>query len=112
MKNESTDERIEQLQKMLQLAPNEVFVLYALGLEYQKISEFEKAIAYFDRVLANDKNYLAAYYQKSIALAEINQITAAINTLESGLAMAKAQGNFKTVAEMNNLKMNLKLELD
>lgn len=112
MKNESPNTRLEQLQKMLQASPKDAFIAYVLGLEYQKINDQAKAIECFDLALLADANYLAAYYQKAISLAESTQTQAAVDTLTEGLLAAKAQGDTKTQAEMNNLRMNLLIELD
>lgn len=112
MKNESTEDRIIQLQKMLHASPNDVFLAYALGLEYQKRIDHLKAISCFELALSIDTHYLAAYYQKAISQVETNQISHALETLEEGISDATKQGDSKTLAEMKNFKMNLLLELD
>lgn len=112
MKNESESTRVEQLQKMLQLAPKDAFLAYALGLEYQKLNKHAAACSFFDKALETDSQYLAAYYQKAISLYAHELVKEAIECLEIGLGAAKALGDTKAQAEMNNFKMNLLLELD
>lgn len=112
MKNESTEDRIIHLQKMFQASPNDVFLAYVLGLEYQKREDFLQAISCFEMAISLDPNYLAAYYQKALSLVEVSQKKIALETLELGIERAKALGDNKTLAEMNNLRMNMLIDLD
>lgn len=112
MKNESERARLQQLQKMLESAGGDVFVVYAMGLEHQKLNEHEQAALAFEKAIQKDGNYLAAYYQKAISLSAIDQIQEALNCLELGVEAAQTLGDTKSLAELKNLHMNLLLELD
>src|SRR5688572_4705288 len=56
--------RLQQLQKMLEAAPDDTFLLYGIGMEYKKAGDPERAVEHFNRVLQIDPGYCYAYYQR------------------------------------------------
>ena len=73
---------------MLINTPNDCFLLHALGLEYIKIGEIEKALLAFQHVIASDKNYVGTYYHLAKAFEKINRIKDAVKTYEQGIIVA------------------------
>ncbi|MDI6704561.1 MAG: tetratricopeptide repeat protein [bacterium] len=55
---------IDLLERYLEKRPKDVHILYQLGLIYQRIGEFKKAIHYFDKSLEDIKEY-SSLFQKS-----------------------------------------------
>lgn len=85
--------RREKLSKMLETEPRDVFLNYALAMELLKDGPAEQAVAQFDRVIALDENYVAAYLQKAQALMRVQRIDEAKASLKSGIVAAKAVGD-------------------
>jgi len=102
--------RIEELKKMLKEEPNDSFLNYALALEHSKLNELPQAIALMESVLANDNNYLGAYYSLGKLYEERGQLPEAITTYKQGIVTAKKQNNAKAQRELNEALMMLETE--
>ena len=96
----SSSARIAQLQEMLKEDSNDIFLHYALGLEYAKEqSTFSTAEAQFKLVVQIDENYLAAYYQLGQLYEQWQKVPEALEYYKSGQAKAKTVGNRKSANE-------------
>ncbi len=110
MKNESENKRIEQLLALLQSQPHDVFVQYALALEWKKEGQLDKAIQAMEQLLETRPDYLAAYYQLGHLLLDNGQHDKAISTFENGIQLAIASQDLKTLSELKNAKINAQIE--
>lgn len=95
--------RIDQLQKLLAAEPDDVFLNFALAIELAKGGRREEGVAQFDKVLALDPNYVAAYYHKANTLIALERAEAARTTLETGIAQARSIGEAHAASEMATL---------
>jgi tetratricopeptide (TPR) repeat protein len=93
--------RLEQLQQMLQQEPGDEFLQYAICMEFMSAGDFAKAADGLHKLLRTNENYLAAYYQLGKCLEALGQPAAARSIYEEGVKIAKAQGNNKTLNELN-----------
>jgi len=92
--------RLEQLQQMLLQEPNDEFLQYAIAMEFVSAGEMQKAIDGLEKILNNNKNYLAAYYQLGKCYETQHKITDAKSVYEKGIAIAHAQNKTKTLNEL------------
>jgi len=81
-------DRINKLNDMLIQSPNDCFLLHALGLEYAKIGEIDKALLAFHHVITSDKNYVGTYYHLAKTFEKINRLEEAIHMYEQGIIIA------------------------
>jgi Tfp pilus assembly protein PilF len=95
--------RLEQLRKLLAIAPNDPMSHYGLGLEYINLEQWDDAAAAFSRAIAVDPKYSAAYYHQARALIHSGKPDAARETLNAGIVVAKAAGDWHTQGEMQQL---------
>lgn len=95
--------RLDQLRRLADVDPNDPFVQYGLGLEYQQLERWDEARAAFERTLALDASYTAAYFQKARTELKLGARAAAAETLRSGVKVATARGETHTASEMNKL---------
>jgi tetratricopeptide (TPR) repeat protein len=95
--------RLDQLKKLLQIAPNDPMSHYGLGLEYINLQNWVEAAGAFDAAIRVDPKYSAAYYHKARALIAAGQHPAARETLDAGLKAADAAGDWHTMGEMREL---------
>ncbi len=95
--------RLEQLKKLAELSPEDPLAHYAIGLEYFNLAAYAEAVAAFERALAADAKYSAAYYHKARAEIRAGRQPAARQTLAAGIEVAKAAGDLKTAREMKEL---------
>ena len=98
---------VEQLQERLQSEPDDVFLNFGLAMAYRSAGRTEEAIAQFDRTCSLDENYVAAYFQKAILLAQTDETAAARQTLENGIARAQAIGDTHAEGEMREYLQGL-----
>lgn len=94
---------IAQLEKLLDLDPNDPFVLYGLAQEHAKTGDLARAVGFYDRCLAADPNYCYAYYHKAKTLSDHDRTDDAVATLTAGIAVAKRAQDAKALSEMQTL---------
>ena len=92
-----------KLQDMLEESPNDIFLNYALAMEYKGLSQFNKTIEQFNKVLLLDENHVPTLYQLGVLLSDSNENDKAILILEKGLEIAKQQKDHKTANEFRTL---------
>jgi predicted Zn-dependent protease len=92
--------RLEQLQQMLLQEPNDEFLQYAIAIEYFSGGQVQEAISILERILSQNKNYLAGYYQLGKCFEAINKVDQAKRIYEQGVLIAKEQKQMKTLNEL------------
>ncbi len=92
--------RLEQLQQMLLQDPHDEFLHYAIAMEYFSAGDVQKGIEGLEKIISNNKNYLAAYYQLGKCYEALHKIPEAKNAYERGVIIAHEQKNTKTLNEL------------
>src|SRR5688572_32546109 len=93
-------QRVNMLMGMLEKEPNDLFLNYALGLEYAKdIQTVHDAESQFRIVLGIDENYHAAYYQLGQLFESLKRTPEAIEFYKKGLACAEYRKDHKAANE-------------
>lgn len=95
--------RLEQLQKLAAVQPNDPLAQYGVGLECLELGRCAEAVAAFERVLVLDPQYSAAYFQKARAEIRLGRRDTARTTLTAGMAVAHAKGDRHTESEMGKV---------
>lgn len=93
-------DRLTQLQKMLEKAPKDTFLLYGVGMEHRKLGAPEKAIESFNAVLAIDPGYCYAYYQRAQVYEQMGRMEQARESYVEGIAAAKRVGDAHALSEL------------
>jgi tetratricopeptide (TPR) repeat protein len=96
--------RLDQLQKLADLSPDDPMAQYAVGLELNNQERWEEAVPAFDRAIKADPNYSAAYFHKGKAQIKAGDTDGAIDTLNTGADVAQKAGDWKTAREMTELR--------
>lgn len=99
--------RLEQLQKLVAVDPNDPFAHYGVGLELLGLERFEEACAAFTAALERDPNYVAAYHLRARTEIKMGARPAAAETLRAGIAAAQRVGDRHAAAEMAELLESL-----
>ena len=81
--------RIERIIEFLNQQPKDNFLRHALALEYSKIGEDLKARDLFLEILVDSPDYVGSYYHLAKCLVDLQEIEAAIQWYEKGMAEAK-----------------------
>jgi tetratricopeptide (TPR) repeat protein len=92
--------RIEQLQQMLEQEPDDVFLQYAIAMEYFSLQNFEKALSCLKKIINNNPDYLAVYYQIGKCYEELKQFEEAKSIYTKGIDVAQKQSKIKTLNEL------------
>ncbi|MEK6799464.1 MAG: tetratricopeptide repeat protein [Planctomycetota bacterium] len=95
--------RHQKLLDMLSRSPDDVFLNFAVAMEFSKGGETDQAVAHFDRALGCDDKYLAAYYHKGSALLQVGRVEQARSTLLGGISKARQLGDQHAAEEMETL---------
>ena len=92
--------RLEILLEMVEQDPNNSFARYGLAMEHANRGNYERAIADYKALLAQDENYAAAYYHAGQALEKLGQVREAKEIYEAGLVVTKRKGDSHTHGEI------------
>lgn len=106
--DEKVLQRINSLRHMLDEAPDDPFLIYALALELKPLDAGE-SLSLFEALLQNHPDYLPTYYHAAAALRRAGQRLQALQVYEKGMALARQQNDMKTLAELQNARTNLEL---
>jgi len=99
-KNKIMKNRIEQLQEYLRDDINDSFLKYALALEYVRIKENDTAKDCFLKLIKEDKNYVASYYQLGKLYESLYEVEKAMGIYKNGIEIAKKMEDAKTLIEL------------
>ena len=95
--------RLEQIQKLLEREPDDVFLNFGLAMEYTKAARHADAVAQFERIHRIDPSYIPAYFQKGNTLIAAGDEAGARSALQQGIAVARQVGDQHAVGEMTDL---------
>lgn len=95
-----TNERIEKLLRLLRAEPGDAFCLYALAQEYAKAGEHDRALEFFDRVLAVAPGHAYAHFHKARTLEAAGRVEEARAVLRAALASIPPDADPKAAREL------------
>jgi uncharacterized protein HemY len=93
------NQRLNKLLAMLAEQPGDLFLQYALGMEYLGMQDWKAAQESFENVLKANDSYIPAYYQLAQLLIKNGDNSEAIKMLEKGQLLARQKGDTKTANE-------------
>lgn len=85
-------DRIDRIRKLLEASPDDVFLVYSLGMELLSAGRPEDAAEQFARCARIDPEYLAAYVEEGKAWRSAGRLDQARRAFEASLALARRQG--------------------
>lgn len=91
---------LQAMEEMLAQGKDNAMLRCGLGMGYLKEKNFAKAIEHFSFAIMLDQNYSAAWKGFGKALTENNQIEAARETYQKGIAIAQQKGDLQAAKEM------------
>ena len=103
----NSEQRIDLLKSYIDEDPSDVFSRYALGLEYIKSGDSEKAFAVMHEINIHFPEYLPNYYHFGKLLESMGDISLAQTTYENGIQLAKKQADSHSMNELRSALDNL-----
>lgn len=91
---------MEQLLKMLDRAPKDAFLLYAVALEHKKAGDLNQAIEFLNKVVQVDPAYCYAYHQRGLAYESLGDLEAARRSYREGIDAATKKGDAHARSEI------------
>ena len=98
-----TMSRLSQLQQMLADEPDDLFLNYALGMEYQKTGDGEAALRQFAAMNERFPDHVAAWHQRGRLLFDQGDHSSAREILQQGISAAARTGDSHAAGEMQGL---------
>jgi len=100
-------DKLAMLSQILEQNPSDTFARYGLAMELIAQSRTAEGLAEFDKILAENPDYVPAYQMSAQTLAAVGNPELAIARLHSGIAAANRTGNQHALAEMESLREDL-----
>jgi len=91
---------VEKLDAMLAGGQDNALIRYSLGSEYLKLGQLDKAIEHFQKCVAHDPKYSAAWKLLGKALVDTQRNDEAIKAYAEGIRVAEAKGDIQAAKEM------------
>ena len=102
--------RIQQLEALIAQQPNESFLFFALAKEFEKLGEYDKAIAHYESIIHKNPEYIGAYYHLGKAYELVEQPEKALAIYQQGMRIAEKIQDLHSLAELKNANTNLELD--
>lgn len=93
--------RIDMLLSMLEKEPADIFLNYALAVEFVGEKKFKEAKEQFLKTVTINPEYLPCYYQLGQVAEKMNNEKEALDYYYKGVELAKKQNNNKALNELN-----------
>lgn len=92
--------RLELLKRYMIEDPEDSFLRYAIALELIAVNNYSEAYNYLEKLLIDDAEYLAAYYQAGKTAEALGQKEKAQNWYIAGIEVARRQNDRHTLQEL------------
>lgn len=104
-------ERLEKLLKHLDESPDDAFLLFAVAKEYEKFEKLDKALTYYSHLKTTSPDYIGLYYHLGKFYEMISEDILAVKTYKEGIELAKKQGDFHSLSELNTAHTNINIQM-
>ena len=95
--------RLDKLLEFIKNEPNDEFLKYALATEYLRMNETDKALAYYEDLINNHRNYTGTYYHLGKLYEALGRKQDAINTYETGMKITPEQRDNHALSELQGV---------
>ena len=96
-------DRIVNLTEILSQDPNNAMARYGLAMEYSNSGKLDQSLAEFDKLLAANPDYAAAYFMAAQTLVKAGRNNDAKAMLRNGIAAAVRKGDRHAQSEMQGM---------
>lgn len=102
-----TSNRLQQLLGFLEASPKDSFILFAIAKEYEKYNEDKQALNFYLKLRESDPNYVGLYYHLGKLYEKKQAYETALEAYETGISVAREQGDQHALGELAQAKMIL-----
>ncbi len=97
----------EQIQKLLDLEPDDPFMLYAMATFHAQNNNHKEAVEFFEKTIEADSDYCYAYFHMARSLQALKRIEEAKIVLDHGLEAALHTNDAKGISEIKSYRTML-----
>lgn len=97
------NQRLDQLFDFLETSPNDPFILYAIASEYMKLKDFDRALRYFQELLAKRPDYVGTYYHFGKLYELMDRQDDALDIYNRGMLVAKRANDLHAFSELQTV---------
>ena len=94
--------RRQQLEELLKSDPDDVFLQYALAMEFVSAGDADEGLARLAQVNDQHPKYVAAFFQRGQVLADQGKTDEARDILTRGVEVARQAGDTHAEREMSD----------
>lgn len=87
--------------------PGDAFTRFAIASEYLKLGNTERALAFFEGLVADIPGYVGTYYHLGMLYERLGRTEDAIRTFRSGIRQATEQRDLHARAELQDALLRL-----
>ncbi len=92
--------RLDKLLEFFKSEPNDEFLKYSLATEYLRLNEVDKALFYYEELIANHPGYIGTYYHLGKLYEALGRKEDAINTYQAGMKVTKEKRDNHAFSEL------------
>jgi len=92
--------RLEKLLEFLENEPNDEFLQYALATEYLRLNETDKALEYYETLVANHPDYTGTYYHLGKLYETLGRKEDAIQIYQKGMLITRQKRDNHSFSEL------------
>ena len=100
-----TMSRLETLLEFYREDPADAFTRFAIAQEYVKQGDVERALAFYEQLVADDPAYVGTYYHLGKLYEALSRKDDALATYRMGIEAANAQRDVHARAELQDALM-------
>lgn len=92
--------RLQKLLNFLENEPDDPFLKYALATEYVNSNDTQKALFFYEDLVANHPDYVGTYYHLGKLYEALNRKDDAVTTYQNGMLAARKVNDMHSFSEL------------
>ena len=98
-----TQDRLALLLEFYEQDPDDAFTRFAIAKEYLKRDEPEQALAFYEKLVADQPDYTGTYYHLGKLYEKVGRKAEAVKIYQKGIEAARRQRNLKDLSELQDV---------
>ena len=100
-------DRLALLLEFYEQDPEDAFTRFAIAKEYLKRSEPKQALAFYEKLVADQPEYTGTYYHLGKLYEQLGCPDEAVSIYQKGVDAARRQRNMKDLSELQDALMQM-----
>lgn len=95
-------DRLQKLLDFLKDEPNDEFLQYALATEYLRLNDTDKALQYYEKLVADHPNYTGTYYHLGKLYETLGRKDEALTIYQQGIQITRQKRDNHALSELQS----------